>query len=245
MSVDPVVNFAVGETDAIATVGTTSIALKTGHAARFPDPGADGPFSVVWWNYTDYPNAADDPDVEVVRVTAVASDTWTITRAQEGTTASRKALPGRIYRVMLAPTAKLLHTLHTPRVIPIFMMPRGSGSEGRWVNMPAAATELFGETGNRIKADLTRFNELRVVANVITAGYSGAYLYSAYSTNESAWQVLGSGEQCPVDSTSSVQASSWVDIAAGGKADVFIRIQGAAGNGVADPKFGFIAIELR
>jgi hypothetical protein len=65
----------------------------------------------VWWNATDYADPADDPTVEIVRVTAgggSAGDTLTVTRAQEGTTATQKQNVNKIYEMQLALTAKMI-----------------------------------------------------------------------------------------------------------------------------------------
>jgi hypothetical protein len=54
-----------------------------------------------------YPNPANDPNVEIVRVTAVVSDAITITRAQEGTGARSKNTGGKTYSLVLGVTAKM------------------------------------------------------------------------------------------------------------------------------------------
>ena len=73
---------------AVSTVATapspassgTSLVVTAAHGTRFPTP----PFNATIW-----PTAAQpDPDnAEIVRVTAISTDTLTITRAQESTTA--------------------------------------------------------------------------------------------------------------------------------------------------------------
>jgi hypothetical protein len=75
-------NFAIS---AVATAPSpasagTSLVVTSGHGARFPAP----PFNVTIW-----PSAAlpDPTNAEIVRVTAIATDTLTITRAQESTSA--------------------------------------------------------------------------------------------------------------------------------------------------------------
>ncbi len=103
---DPVKNFAYGITSTGYNNSATSIVLTTGHGARFPDPSTDGSFNLVWWNYTDYKDPSDDPNVEIVRVTARSTDTLTVTRGQEGTSGSTKNTAGKEYRMMLAPTKK-------------------------------------------------------------------------------------------------------------------------------------------
>lgn len=86
---------------------STSIDLLTGHAARLPA----APFNVTWWNITDFPDPADDPYVEIVRVTAISTDTLTITRAQESTLAAEHNLAGKTYQMVVSPTKKTIDDL--------------------------------------------------------------------------------------------------------------------------------------
>ncbi len=94
---------------AIATVlhpygsGDTSIVLQAGQAAKF----GSTPFMAVWWNATDYARPSDDPAVEIVRVTAIAGDTLTIERGQEGTAASAKNAAGKTYQLYQTITAAM------------------------------------------------------------------------------------------------------------------------------------------
>lgn len=107
MALDPVKNFAAGTASTGYDAAATSVALTTGHGARFPAPSTDGSFNLVWWNSTDYPYAADDPNVEIVRCTARSTDTLTVTRAQEGTTASTKNTAAKTYAMALVNTKKM------------------------------------------------------------------------------------------------------------------------------------------
>jgi hypothetical protein len=88
-------------------VSDTTIQLATGQGAKLPNPGS-GQFNLVWWNSTDYTDPSDDPNVEIVRVTALNSDTLTVIRAQESTIASQKQNVGKIYKMQLALTAKMI-----------------------------------------------------------------------------------------------------------------------------------------
>src|SRR4051794_21756458 len=81
--------------------------LRSGQGATLPDP-ASGNYNLVWWNVTDYPDPADDPNVEIVRVTAKSSDTLTISRAQESTAASTKNTAAKTYKMLLGLTAKMI-----------------------------------------------------------------------------------------------------------------------------------------
>lgn len=104
MSIDARNNFAKGTVSLGYNAAALSIVLTTGHGARFPAV----PFNATWWNATDYPNPADDPNVEIVRVTALAADTATITRAQEGTSASTKNTADKTYLLLAGPTKKII-----------------------------------------------------------------------------------------------------------------------------------------
>lgn len=79
----------------------TSIVLSSGHGALLPTV----PFNVVWWNSTDYSDPSDDPNVEIVRVTARSTDTLTVTRAQEGTSGSTKNTSAKTYKMIAGLTA--------------------------------------------------------------------------------------------------------------------------------------------
>jgi len=90
---------ATGYDDAVDTID-----LNAGHGARFPA----APFNAVWWNATDYPDPSDDPNVEIIRVTNVSTDTLTITRAQESTSASTKNTAGKTYKLIAGMTSGLV-----------------------------------------------------------------------------------------------------------------------------------------
>lgn len=98
---DALKNFAKATVSLGYDAAATSIVLVAGGAARFPST----PFQAVWWNATDFPDPSDDPNVEIVRVTLIAGETLTITRAQEGTAASTKNTAGKTYQ-LIAPLTK-------------------------------------------------------------------------------------------------------------------------------------------
>ena len=81
-----------------------------------PAPSTDGSFNLVWWNSTDYSDPSDDPNVEIVRCTARSTDTLTVTRAQESTSASTKNTSAKTYKMVLAPTKKLVDDIGTSYV---------------------------------------------------------------------------------------------------------------------------------
>lgn len=86
-----------------ATSGT-SLVVTTGHGGRFPAV----PFNAPVWPAGGLP---DPSNAEIVRVTARTSDTLTIVRAQEGTTARAIVVGDRIAAGI---TAKTLTDIETP-----------------------------------------------------------------------------------------------------------------------------------
>jgi hypothetical protein len=116
VSLDPSKNFAISTLPAGITNADVSFNCGTGDGAKFPAPGTDGPFNIVIWNSTDYATPAQDPSVEVLRVTARTADAFTITRAQEGTSAVAHNTVGKTYKIVLALTAKTLTDINTTLV---------------------------------------------------------------------------------------------------------------------------------
>lgn len=108
---DLVTNFGKAIVSTTYDEVATSIVLTGGHGAKFPTAIASDNkthYNLVWYCSTDYPDPADDPNVEIVRVTNLATDTLTVVRAQEGTSASTKNTAGKTYKMILAPTRKTI-----------------------------------------------------------------------------------------------------------------------------------------
>jgi len=105
---DPVKNFALVEVSKGYNASATTVVLSSGEGAKLPAPATDGEFNLVWWNATDYPNPSDDPNKEIVRVTARTTNTLTVTRAQEGTTSTTKNAAGSTYKMALSLTKKTI-----------------------------------------------------------------------------------------------------------------------------------------
>ncbi len=104
---DNVQNFSKAITTTGHTSGQTSITLNTGQGAALPDPSVRQ-YNLTWHNLTDFPDPSDDPNVEIVRVTAKAGDVLTVLRGQEGTVATDKNIAGKTYQFLLTPTKKTI-----------------------------------------------------------------------------------------------------------------------------------------
>ena len=107
MALDAFLNFAIGTLNAGITSGATSLTMSSGQGARFPAVS----FNAVIWNTTDYTAPDQDPNVEIVRVTAISTDTFTITRGQEGTTAVAHNTGGKTYALLAGLTALTVNKL--------------------------------------------------------------------------------------------------------------------------------------
>lgn len=111
MAIDAIKNFVKANVSTGYNNTATSIVLASGTGAKFPNPATDGQFNLVWWDCVNYADPSDDPNVEVIRVTARSVDTLTIVRGQEGTAAANHNTAGVTYRVILPVTSKLIADL--------------------------------------------------------------------------------------------------------------------------------------
>lgn len=110
----PVTNFGLVEVSIGYNAAAVSIALATGHGSRLPDTTGGYTYPMTWWNATDYAHAALDPNKEIVLVTSRSTDTLTITRAQESTSASTKNTADKTYYMSLGITKAMWESLRTP-----------------------------------------------------------------------------------------------------------------------------------
>lgn len=126
---DAVKNFAKVQVSTGYDADDTSIVLAAGEGAKLPAPSTDGNFNLVWWNYTDYRDPSDDPNKEIVRVTARTTDTLTVVRPAVGNsyngegsenTASTKNTGGKTYMMALVPTYKILKQIADLLEVPVF-----------------------------------------------------------------------------------------------------------------------------
>ncbi len=95
-------NFAEGTLTQGYDASATKIVLTSGGSAAFLSPATYGAYNVTWYNYTDWPNAARDPNVEIIRITAISAtgDTLTILRGQNSTTAKTHNISGKVYKIV-------------------------------------------------------------------------------------------------------------------------------------------------
>ncbi len=121
------------------------------------------------------------------------------------------------------------------------------GTARVWTNMPAAVTELFGNTYSRVKVDLTAATQYRLQVVQSVAGFSTADLNLQYSTDNvtyAAADTAAAGEVA-VGAGTGVKVGAWATIVTGAKADVRLRIVGKQGNGTVDPAFRQIRVQFK
>jgi hypothetical protein len=106
----PITNFGKVTVSTGYDAVATAIALSTGHGSRLPSTFS---FPLTWWDASTYSDAADDPNREIVKVTARTGDTLTVVRAHESTTASVKNVAGKTYKMVLGITKAMWDGLST------------------------------------------------------------------------------------------------------------------------------------
>jgi len=104
MPLDAVSNFVRGETD--SSINSTNTTLSVVDASIFPDPSTEGEYNTVIWDVANNPRPDQDPNVEVLRVTAIdtTNNDLTVTRGQEATTGASHPSGSAVH---LSPTAKM------------------------------------------------------------------------------------------------------------------------------------------
>lgn len=216
MALDPVLNFAECVVSTGYDAAATSIVLEAGDGAKLPAPSTDGAFNLVWFNATDYPNPANDPNVEIVRCTARSTDTLTVTRAQEGTDASTKNTGGKVYKMILGITKKMIDDLRvsvTSVASSATPTPTGGSKENEYyLTALAAAAEFAAPSGTpangntliiRIKDNATAraltynviYRAVGVTLPTTTVISKTIYIGAIYNSADSKWDCVSVVEE--------------------------------------------------
>lgn len=177
MTLDQVLNFAKVTVSTLYAAGATSIVLITNDGLKLPDPTVTN-YNLVWYD-SYFGDPAEDPLVEIVRVTAKTDDTLTVTRAQEGTADTNKNTSGRTYKMVLSFTKKTYDDLSTE-----FVNVSGDTMTGNLTF--SGAQKIIGGTG--VTSDLT----LQTTTGVGAAGADMHFLVGNNGATE-AVTILNSG----------------------------------------------------
>jgi len=170
----PVTNFGKVTVSTGYAAGETSIVLTTGHGSRLP---STFPFPLVWWNATDYSDPADDPNKEIVTVTARVTDTLTVTRAAESTTATAKNTAAKTYKMVLSITKAMWEELQARALT---QSHRGLRVQTDSSTAPSSASDVPRQYKVLVNADSIVMSDgeevsswSNVVANITASGANG------------------------------------------------------------------------
>ena len=161
--IDTTKNFAVATLSTGYNATATSIVLTAGNGAKFPD-SLNG-YNVSWWNSTDYSSPDEDPNVEIVRVIGKSTDTLTIVRGQEGTTATVKNITLKEYKIALTLTSKTIQDideLASLKPLGAYAFLKSSGSYADTPVMPI---------NFQVKGNFTMFKRFGANTSAYNAGF--------------------------------------------------------------------------
>jgi len=127
--------------------------------------------------------------------------------------------------------------------MPVFISLWQPSTPYAWTNMPAALTEFSGTTRLRFKYNLTSASQARIIVRIETAPFANAKIKAQYSLDETTWLDLCSVTMPATGAKTNI--GNWTDIPAKAQDDVFIRLAGQDGDGVADPTFTTICLQVR
>lgn len=115
------------------TAGASSLTVQSGHGARFPDTATEGAFNICVYDsrYKNFDVAYRAGMGEVMRCTSRSTDTFTVTRAQEGTSAVAFNTTGVTYRV---------EQNMTPIYFTARDLPSQTGNGGKFLQTSGTAT---------------------------------------------------------------------------------------------------------
>ncbi len=153
----------------------------------------------------------------------------------------------------------VVHPVLDPQVgqkpyMPVQRIPihANAGGQVAWTDMPAALSFFAGNYQRVIQpADLSAYTEARLVYMTSTVAMNaGAKLIARYALTPDStaanWLDLGVSEISAVGGlTNTVYKSNWIKLAAGARGDVILSVLGSGGDGVIDPTWGSVAIEVR
>jgi hypothetical protein len=97
----PITNFGVVTASTGYTSAATTIVLTAGHGAKLP---STFPFILVWFDSTTYAGPHLDPNVEIIEVSNRSTDTLTIVRGKEGTSAVNHNTADKTYTLYVTLT---------------------------------------------------------------------------------------------------------------------------------------------
>jgi len=194
---DGVKNFAKSTLASGIAAGATSLSVASGGGAKFPAV----PFNAVIWNSTDNADPADDSTKEIVRVTAISTDTFTIARGQEGTSDVNHNTGGKTYSIIAGPTAKLVtdqrsayrHPFPNAKAINSFSGNMGSSGDVDFYTVPTGRRAILTalSANNNTGGSINVIPKLKVSSTYYRLGATTAV---SAGTNSNVTGLLGVAE---------------------------------------------------
>jgi len=126
-----------------------------------------------------------------------------------------------------------------------------TGANLTLTNQPNAENFLAAVSRAVTLIDLTTYTQVRLVARVQTGSASAnsprlrLRYHTAFSTTVTDYSDIGTSEVATSLVSTGVIASSWINITALAKADVYVTVTQLGGDGAADPVIGFINAYFR
>lgn len=189
MSLDNAKNFAKVVVSTGYDSAATSIVLNSGNGALLPA----APFNAVWWNSTDFADPSDDPNVEIVRVTNIATDTLTVTRAQEGTTAKNHNTGGKTYRMIAGVTSKTINSDLPHPLADHFADAGNTGTSETDLYIDTVAGATLSTNGHKLHANFSgSFAASPTATRQLRVYFAGTLIFDSgalSTTSAGAWQI--------------------------------------------------------
>lgn len=194
-------------------VSGTSLVLQAGDGAKFPTP----PFNATIWPIGFMPLATN---AEIVRCTAIATDTLTIARAQEGSTARAVVATDQIAATITAKTITDLEADPTYlgdyaagnftdgdivvyNNIAYLCCKPTSAAPTAWTGgqaSPAGPPALMISYGTSLPGSPFDGQEAVLVDSLTAPSYSWRFRYNAGSTSPYKWEFIGGSPKFDIES---------------------------------------------
>jgi hypothetical protein len=173
------VNWGVANVLGTHTSGDTTVTLDTGEGAKLPVVTGTYTHAYAWWfDSTNYASARLDPNREIVKITNRVTDTLTVVRGQQGTSATSKTTPAAQYVMVSGATAGEWTALYEQMVERTVLYAKLSADQ-----------TITASTNTLVELDEERFDlqsDFNTTTHIFTAPYDMIVFVSAQTSWKSA-----------------------------------------------------------
>lgn len=118
------------------------------------------------------------------------------------------------------------------------------GGANTWTNMPLAVTEMAGSY--RIIGDFSNKDEVRFGTNLALAGSANSKIYVQYSLAGINWFNISKTDEFIAVNSTGPKVTGWDDLPIPTRnGDIILRVVGVGGDGIVDPQFRGVWVEVR